>query len=448
MLASCSKDAITTDSDAKLNYLSQSVNFDTVFTAAGTTTRIFTISNPNDKAVRIDEIRLMGGSASAFSMNVNGQAGPVVNNMLVNAEDSIYIFLTAHINPDANEMPFLVEDSIQVSYNGNRDVIDLNAYGQNAIYLNNPVINTDTTWGNSLPIVLTGTTTISVGKNLSIVEGAKLYFHQGASLVLNGSLQATGSFEQPIIFRGDRLDEAYRDLPGGWKGVVFTESSTNNSMHFVNVLNAENALTLLGHIAGAAPKLTISQCRISNASKSGIYAVNASLKADNSLISNCNESFKIENGGNIEVINCTVASYSTNYVLHNKPGVFIANFIDTAGTVHTAPLLASFTNTIFWGDQETEFQVVQNTAADFSLTLSHCIYKAATEPTGVSFLNSYNNFDPLFDTVEVFHNKFDFHISDISSPTIDTGLPVTEPADLDNNPRTVNNTDIGCYEKQ
>lgn len=448
LLFACTKEGVTTDSSAKLRYLSPSIEFDTVFTAAGTTTKIFTISNPNNKAINISEIRLMGLSNSPFSINVNGIAGPVVNNITVNAEDSIYLFLKATVNPNDSLSPFLIEDSLQVSYNGNHDIIKINAYGQNAVYMHNNTILSDTTWSSSLPIILFGDNKVSEGHTLTIAPGTKLYFHQGSGLQVMGTLLAAGSFDQQITMMGDRLDDHYIYLPGSWHGLSFTATSQNNELKFVQIKNATTAVYLEGLPSAGNSKLSISQSMIMNSGKAGIHAVNAAFNADNLLMANNNEGLKIEKGGRYDLLNSTIANYSTNYALHNLPGTSVSNYLETDGVVETAALNANFTNTIFWGDRDDEFVVAQNTNAAFEVNMSHCIYKALTEPAGPGFLNCFQNQDPQFDNIEILYNRFDFHISDPFSIAIDTGTPVSLDKDLDNNPRIVNNIDIGCYELQ
>jgi hypothetical protein len=39
------------------------------------------------------------------------------------------------INPNANQLPFVVQDSIKIDYNGNTRFVQLDALGQNARFL-------------------------------------------------------------------------------------------------------------------------------------------------------------------------------------------------------------------------------------------------------------------------------------------------------------------------
>src|SRR5436305_6932140 len=125
----CKKDLITTDHTYMLLTDVDSVFFDTVFTSTSSITQQFKIINTNNRSINISSISLGGGISSPFKVNVDGTAGSSVNNVLVQAKDSIYIFVSVSINPDTSHLPFVVDDSIQINYNGNKKYVKLNAYG-------------------------------------------------------------------------------------------------------------------------------------------------------------------------------------------------------------------------------------------------------------------------------------------------------------------------------
>jgi hypothetical protein len=56
------------------------------------------------------------------------------------------------INPNANQLPFVVQDSIKIDYNGNTRFVQLDALGQNARFLRDRRVTSDTTWNNNLPL--------------------------------------------------------------------------------------------------------------------------------------------------------------------------------------------------------------------------------------------------------------------------------------------------------
>ena len=74
------------------------MKFDTVFTTTGSVTQSFKIFNTNNQKLLLSSVKLMGGSASAYHINTNGQPGPEARDIEIAANDSIYIFVSLTIN--------------------------------------------------------------------------------------------------------------------------------------------------------------------------------------------------------------------------------------------------------------------------------------------------------------------------------------------------------------
>src|SRR4051794_18474548 len=83
LLTSCKKDTFTTSPDAKLETSTDSLKYDTVFTSIGSVTQSFKINNGNDEKLLLSSVKLMGGTASAFKININGVAAEEVTNIEV-----------------------------------------------------------------------------------------------------------------------------------------------------------------------------------------------------------------------------------------------------------------------------------------------------------------------------------------------------------------------------
>ena len=75
-----------------------------------------------------------------------------VDNIEINANDSIYVFVQVNVNPTAANLPFILRDSILISYNGNQKFVQLQAYGQNAVFLNTVKLTGNVTWNNTLAL--------------------------------------------------------------------------------------------------------------------------------------------------------------------------------------------------------------------------------------------------------------------------------------------------------
>jgi len=444
---SCSKDSLSFDRGLYVS--ADTLFYDTVFTGAGSVTRSFKIINGNSNDVILSSVKIMGGNTSSFKMNINGTPGAEQTAISIPANDSIYVFVSAFINPNAINAPFLERDSIAYTFNGNTHFVQLQAYGRNANFLWNDTISNNSFWNSPLPYVIIGGLTISENSTLTIPEGTRVYSAANAEITVMGTLQVNGTKDAPVIFAGDRLDEPYSHYPAGWKGIRFTENSKDNTLVFAQIKNAVNGISVFAPSVNTIPKLTLQQCIIDNAYEAGLYAVNCFVNANNCLISNCNINLQIEKGGTYNFTNCTIAAYPTIFIAHTGPGTFLQDFtVENSSTVYGA-MDAVFANCIFWGSETNvinEFEVAKEGSLSFSIILENCIYKGS-DPQNCTLTGCLPNADPVFTATEIADNIFDFHLSD-GSPAIDAGISTLFSSDLDNNNRSIGNTDIGCYEKQ
>ncbi len=449
---SCKKESFITSPFARLSLSTDSIKFDTVFTSIGSLTRSFKIFNNNDQKLLLSKVKLMGGSTSSFKININGFATVEQQNIEIAANDSIYVFVTVTVNPTATDLPFIISDSVLVNYNGNDRFVQLQAYGQNAHFLNNTVITSNTIWTNDRPYVILGGIHIDTAFSLTIENGCRIYLHADAPFITDGTLIINGIKDNEVQFTGDRLDDPYKDFPASWPGIYFRGSSKNNILTYAVIKNAYQAVVTEGPSINANPKLILHQCIISNAFDAGLLCINSSIRADNTLVSNCGKTLHIILGGDYTFTNCTVASYSNSYIPHKVPVLFATNFINQNGSINTADLNAIFHNCIFWGDSgfiDDEIFVSKQGNNNFNVLFDHCLYKAVNDPANATFTASVKNIEPAFDSINVINKYYDFRITlNSNAPGIDQGSATGFLKDLDNNNRSVGLPDMGCYEKQ
>ena len=447
---SCKKERFITSQDASLSTSVDTLSFDTVFINSGSITQVFKIFNTNNKKLNLSSVKLSGGSSSPFKMNIDGTAGAEADNVEINANDSIYVFVQVNANSSSSSTPFILSDSIQIDYNGNKKFVQLVAYGQNAVFLKNQVITGNQTWNNTLPYVIIGQIQIDTNATLHIDAGTKIYLHANAPFLVDGTLEANGTLTQPVIFNGDRLDGDYKDLPASWPGIFFRATSENNTMRHVSILNAYQGIIAQNLSTTPNPKLTISQSIINNIYDAGILGINSNIYADNCLISNCGSNIQLVLGGNYRFINCTVASYGNIYIEHQNPVLQMSDYYNPAGTNYNAALNAFFQNTIFWGDNgsvDDEISFDKQSSLASSVTFDHVIYKAKNDIANVNFISPIKNEDPLFDSIDITRNIFDFHFNNHpESPAINAGVVTPFLYDLDDKLRD-SKPDIGCYER-
>jgi hypothetical protein len=448
-LISCRKETFIESPDARLSVSVDTLRFDTVFTTTGSVTGLVKVFNDNDQKLKLSYIRMGGGQSSFFSLNADGTEAREVRDLEILAKDSLYLFVNVTINPNANQLPFLVQDSIMIGYNGNEQKIQLEAYGQNAYFIRNGLVKANTRFGNDLPYVILGGLLVDTNVILSIDKGARIYFHADAPLVIDGTLEVTGTQKDSVIFTGDRLDEEYRDLPASWPGIYFRGSSKNNSLQYAVIKNAYQGLVAEQPSINANPRLTLRECIIDNIYDAGIFGIQTSIRASNCLVSNCGINLLLVSGGDYQFTHCTVASYSNIFVLHKKPVLFLNNWDSSQAGIRTYPLLANFTNNIFWGDNgtvEDEVFVSKRGSNPFNVLFSHNLYKAIQDPAFSTLTANLKNLDPLFDSVNTGNRFFNFRLQTKPSPVINKGIPAGILTDLDGKPRD-GQPDMGAYEK-
>lgn len=447
LVLSCKKQFFITSKNATLFISADTLRFDTVFTSVGSVTQYFTIINNNQQMLRLSSIKLMGGESSAFKLNIDGSAASELSNVEIIPGDSIYVFVAVTIDPSSGNLPFIVQDSIQVNFNGNTKYIQLEAYGQNAHFLRNHYIDADTTWTNDLPYVIYGGVQVAQNVRLTIQEGCRIYMYADAPFIVDGTLVVNGTAESPVGFRGSRLDEVYRDLPSSWPGIYFRESSLNNSIQYGQIYNAYQGIIASGPSVNILPKLKLSECVIDNIYDAGILALGSDIEAVNCLISNCGSNLVLRAGGLYRFTYCTIAGFDNRYIPRKKPVVTLSN-IDETGNDYD--LNALFRNCIIWGggnniDNEVDADKRGNTS--FSVNFDHVLYKAKNLSADIHLINSIANQDPAFDSISTAKNHYDFHIGKYSSPAIGSGTSVPVDIDLDGKTRS-GTPDLGCYTKQ
>ena len=375
---SCEKESFKVDDGGvKLEFSTDTLTFDTVFTTVGTTTRIVTIYNRSSDNLKLSTVTLSGGVASHFRMNVDGDTSLVAHDIEIEAGDSIFIFVQANINPTDATMPFVVEDAIVFS-NGQRVV--LTAWGRNAIY--HRILPSDSTWftvidcenwNHTLPHVFIDPAAVLDGHTLTLRNGDELYFYDDAMLIIdsNAHLRVQGTEDAPVLFTSMRHDGWYDYLPGQWQTIWFYNYSTGNVIDHAVIENGTSGLRCY-----PGSQLTVSNTVIRNMSDCGIVGQAATITGRNLLVYDCLADVTVLRGGSYDFRNCTFANY-WSYTARQIECIVLSNNEIRGGEVLGGDLLkADFRDCIIWGTYQKEFLLseLEGFTMNYNLNL-HSIVK-------------------------------------------------------------------------
>jgi hypothetical protein len=448
---SCQKEnEFDTSPNFELQFSTDSIIFDTIFSGIGSTTRHLKVYNPSDKDVEIDQIYLAKANDSKYRINIDGKPSVNDENILLKAKDSLYLFVEVTINTDQDAL--LEQDSIVFITNGNWQDIKLLAWGQDVHLINGEIITT-TTWNNDKPYLVYNSMLVDTNQTLRIDAGTKVYFHRGSRMYVAGTLQIGGTFDEPVILQGDRLEDVYSDVPGQWEGIWLMNGSKHNSFNFAEIKNAIIGIQVDTLADETIPTLNIHNSKIEHMSFAGIYAQGATIFATNCLISDCGYyTVALTIGGTYNFYHCTLANYWQNG-FRNTPSLILNNYYTFENQAIIRDIEhAGFYNCLIYGDRENEIFIdAFPDAGVLNYEFENCLLKYTEDAALTSdyLTNCIENTNPLFVDIE----KYNFEI-DTLSPAIDKAsgarvdlYPGFLNFDLKNESRVSDSApDIGAYE--
>ncbi len=500
-LTSCEpkEDLVTTDPGAVLTASVDMVKFDTVFTSLGSITKRFWVYNRNAKAVKVDEIGLVGpgSSVARFELIIDGRPGSVRRDFELRGKDSLLVLVKVTIDPNASDTVFIVQDySVQLRANGTTRHVLLQAYGENARYYTAPtgqaqVVACDETWTADRPIVLLGSALVDSSCTLTIAPGTRVYLANGASLVVRGRLRC-GALDGPAVkFRGLRRDDffdttdpryfeiadvpKYANTPGQWGTILFEPRRGSQRLLENEVLNTDirnstvgvfisNPYLLSGH------QVRIEGCFIRNAYLVGVYGAAAGHGADgkveliNTVIARCGERAVLGvGGGTWRLAHCTIAMGVGLFNRRETEALAFNNALELTTGIRSYKTALTVENTILWSGLRDDEGKLQNELLllreggnlDSAYTLRHNVLQTrftrfntdgATYGRGEAGTNVLNE-DPVFrDDTSVI--KIDLRVDSLPSPARRLGeaLVPAVPFDLRRTMRDGQRPSAGAYE--
>ena len=459
-LFSCRQENLLKDTGAKLSFSTDTVAFDTIFTTLGSTTKHFRVYNPHPQPINVSSIFLSGGENSTFRLNMDGSPTNKVDNIEIPAKDSLYIFVEVTLDPNDDNAPLLISDSVVFITNGNIQDVKLVAWGQDVHLYNNEFIEEEV-WTAEKPYLIFNIAFLDTGKSLTIEAGTKVHLHKNSIIYVAGNLKINGGIENPVTFSGDRLEELYKDVPDQWNSIHFFNGSSGEINH-TEIINGRFGIIAGTASDGAFPNVEIKNTVIHNMSAYGIYAVNANLNVYNTQISNAQYAlFNVDAGGNYNFYHCTFAHYNASknlpsITLFNKLTLAVTDefnqVIDTA--YYQSDLNAYFGNCIIYGGRKSEFFFENSEENELNYLFDNSLLRLEVDSfeTGNPeyFQNNIYNEDPKFINL-----KDDFQLDtlspakDAASTDVLNQYPLILEKDLLGNSRTEDDKpDLGAYERK
>ncbi|HPR30838.1 MAG TPA: hypothetical protein PLK12_02030 [Prolixibacteraceae bacterium] len=219
MLFACEEDNLFAPEGAVLTFSTDTIQFDTIFTSIGSATQSFRVINPYSQRLKISSIRLAGGDQSFYRLNIDGEPVNEVSDVELLPFDSIYIFVEVTIDPNGVNQPLIVQDSVLFQVGDQWQDVDLLAWGQDFHLIKQEFLTTQT-WTRDKPYLVYDYAVVDSGAVLTLEPGTRVFFHDTAGFYVLGNIQALGTFGEPILFSGDRLEELYSDVPDQWYGIL------------------------------------------------------------------------------------------------------------------------------------------------------------------------------------------------------------------------------------
>lgn len=464
-ISSCRKERLTLDPNNNIQLSADTLYFDTVFTKASSSRPLsvnkqILIYNPYEESIRTS-VTLAGGTQSHFRLNVDGEAGHQFSDIEIFPNDSIFIFVEVHPDPNNNNPefnPLIIRDSLLFNTNGNESKTMLIGWGQDAHYIFRDSIETDTTWANDqLPIVVYGYCYVKPDVTLTIAKNMNIHFAPNSWLYVEGKVNIQGTKEEPVLMQGDRLQPAWEETPGQWGGVWISYPSSGSEIEHALIKNGTVGVycdTVSGN--PNIPSVTLRKTMIRNMQVDGIHGQGATIYAENCISTNCGRySFLASEGGDYTLLHNTFYTGTKDFIRQNPTFAFTNVTRDpiTRAVLDEFSIKYTFINNIIDGPLA-DGEIVGDLSEDISLIDGESLidYNAIqTEDQGYFSTASSNLQLLLQDTMYI--DAFNFNLDlDSLSPARGQAVQLVSPLptildDFCNRPRNTS-LDIGAYQSQ
>lgn len=466
---SCTQETFFEDDNLSLRFEVDTLRFDTVFTSVGTITRSVKVYNDYDQRINISSITLAKPDGP-FRLNSHGFNTLPIQDIVIQPEDSIYIFVEATIDPDApiSESPFIIEDQILITTT-NQQYVQVEAYGQNANYIPDNAsagrfsyvsCNFDEwIWDDPKPYVLYGSLLID-SCSLILPEGTRVYIHGGIAdnelgvyndglLIVgrNGTIQSKGTIDNPVRIQTDRLEESFQDDAGQWGGILLTSDNDNRFDH-TDIFHS-----IVGIRVDSSANAQIHNCEIAFNSSNAVLGVHSTIHATNSLFhSSLSHGVNLVHGGDYRLEHCTVYNESSQTHALNMNNYKCLDQLCTQALknqfngVFRSCVFSGFNTDEIWLDD-----IDEEDNNDLRYFFDNCVLRIDELIEPALFPNFFENATDIVnhdadDTLFIGLDSLNFQL-DTMSIARDAGQYIsTLPIDKEGVMRSNTSPDAGCFE--
>lgn len=441
--------------DGDLRISQDTLRFDTLFSNIGSTTAWMKIYNASPQDIHIDSVYLRSHAQSGFRASVDALPLSDCKNLSLPSGDSLFVFVELTAPLQQCPEPQRILDELCFVYDSRTLSLVLEAYAWDAQLWRGKTIQSDTTLRADMPYLIYDSLVVAPDVTLTLEQGVHLHFHDAATCLVYGTIKSQGSLQDPVLFRGDRLDWAFDDFPyewypGQWTGIYLGTDSYDNVFDYTHIRGAYYGI-ISDSSSLEKQKLKLTNSQIFNMAYTNLYAISTKMEVSNTLLANSGSYTLALIGGDAVFTHCTIANYQ---VLVNReentPSLVVVNF--TQGDdkqIHPYPLQrALFHNSIVYGSRENElgFGLLEDYAHQIAFH-SCLIRNKDTLSADVASSMLYNQ-EPCFKAIN--HNyHYDFRLDSLS-PAIDAAdalLAAPYPLDADAQNRLEDEApDMGAYE--
>jgi len=469
-LPSCTlEEDFFTDANAEVRLGLDTLRFDTVFTEVGSATKSFKIYNTYNQPLNLKRVSVENNMGGRFRINVDGRSGEEITEVFMPPNDSIYIFVEVTVDPDADitVSPYIFEGRVVIEATEQRQVVVLEAFGQNANYI--PSDRSRANFGfltcdlgeivfdDPKPYVLYGSLVID-SCTLTLPPGCELYVHGGlvnnpdfgvfndGLIIVQGSgrLNIVGSKEDPVLIATDRLEEEFLDVGGQFSGIRLGAGTGPHTISHARIRNG-----IVGVFVDSLATLNVDHTEISYTSSAGIVGYAANVSGNNVLIhSNGGGALQAILGGRYRFDYSTFVNYGSR-----NPAVIVTNGFQVNNQVfYVNQMDARFQNTIVYGSLNDEFALGDFDEPNLlNYQLTNCILKSTDVPVDrVEFNDRCSTcFFPPRDSALFVNTLVDSFQLDTLSVAEGKAIPLPGITDdLIGNERDASTPDVGAFEYQ